>query len=88
MESTFGRFWKYENSTINLIPVDENEPRLGGKVQVRSFVIDFRTLTAGSKHNTVFIQTASLLMELSIKVLTLLTTKKFFSKLLKMKEAT
>jgi hypothetical protein len=47
MESTFGRFWKYENSTINLIPVDENEPRLGGKVQVRSFVIDFRTLTAG-----------------------------------------
>ena len=40
MESLLGRYWKYESSTINLIPVDENEPRLGGKVEVKSFVID------------------------------------------------
>ena len=45
MESTFHRFWRYENSTMSLVPVDENEPRLGGKVQVKSFVVDFRTLT-------------------------------------------
>ena len=40
MESMFGRFWKYERSTINLIPVDESQPRLGGKVQVKNFVFD------------------------------------------------
>lgn len=45
MESTFHRFWRYENSTMSLVPVDESEPRLGGKVQVKSFVVDFRTLT-------------------------------------------
>ena len=47
MESMMGRFWKYERNTINLIPVDENEPRLGGKVQVKSFVLDLQTLTLG-----------------------------------------
>ena len=45
-----GRFWRYENATINLIPVDENEPRLGGKVQVKSFVLDLRTLPVGFKN--------------------------------------
>merc|ERR1719263_2768886 len=44
-ESLLNRFWRYENATINLIPVDENEPRLGGKVQAKSLVIDFRALT-------------------------------------------
>ena len=47
MESLMGRFWRYENATINLLPVDEEEPRLGGKVQVKSFVLDLRTLTLG-----------------------------------------
>ena len=47
MESMVGRYWRYENSRINLTPVDENEPRLGGKVQVRNIVVDFRTLTLG-----------------------------------------
>ena len=47
MESLLGKFWRYENATINLLPVDENEPRLGGKVQVKSFVLDLRTLTLG-----------------------------------------
>ena len=32
MESVAGRFWRYENATINLIPEDEQAPRLGGKV--------------------------------------------------------
>ena len=50
VESLMGRFWRYENATINLIPVDENEPRLGGKVQVKSFVLDLRTLTIGFKN--------------------------------------
>lgn len=45
MESMFGRFWRYENATINLIPADPNQPRLGGKVHVKSFVFDFQTLT-------------------------------------------
>ena len=44
-ESLFKRFWRYEMATINLIPVDESEPRLGGKVQAKSIVIDFQTLT-------------------------------------------
>lgn len=48
-ESLLKRFWLYENSTITLMPVDEAEPRLGGKVQAKSFVLDFRTLTLSSK---------------------------------------
>ena len=44
-ESLLKRFWRYENASITLMPVDENEPRLGGKVQAKSFVIDFRALT-------------------------------------------
>ena len=50
LESFLGRFWRYENAKINLFPADETEPRLGGKVHVRSFVIDFRTLTLGFQH--------------------------------------
>jgi len=45
MESLFGRFWRYESSTINLMPINEEQPRLGGKVHVKSFVFDFRTFT-------------------------------------------
>ena len=45
LESTFGRYWKYENATINLIPLNESNPRQGGKVHVRGFTFDFRTLT-------------------------------------------
>ena len=44
-ESIMKRFWRYENASITLIPVDENAPRLGGKVQAKSLVIDFRALT-------------------------------------------
>eukprot|EP00356_Strombidium_inclinatum_P013690 CAMPEP_0170493200 /NCGR_PEP_ID=MMETSP0208-20121228/13512_1 /TAXON_ID=197538 /ORGANISM="Strombidium inclinatum, Strain S3" /LENGTH=192 /DNA_ID=CAMNT_0010769091 /DNA_START=6 /DNA_END=584 /DNA_ORIENTATION=- len=47
MESYFGRFWRYESSKINFHPVDESQPRLGGKVSVKSFVVDFQTLTLG-----------------------------------------
>ena len=47
MESLLGRYWRYENATMTLHPVDEAEPRLGGKVQVKSFVLDIRTLTLG-----------------------------------------
>ena len=44
-ESWLGRYWRYENATITLHPVDEANPRQGGKVQVSSFVFDFRTFT-------------------------------------------
>ena len=47
MESIMGRFWRYENATINLLRADEDQPRLGGAVQVKSFVCDLRTLTLG-----------------------------------------
>ena len=47
METFFGRYLRYENATINFLPVDEEEPRLGGKVKVKSFVFDLRTMTIG-----------------------------------------
>jgi len=45
MESYMKRFWKYENATISLMPIDESQPRLGGKVKVSGFAFDFRTMT-------------------------------------------
>lgn len=45
MESKVGRFWRYENAYVTLFPVDEAQPRLGGKVRVKAFVMDWRTLT-------------------------------------------
>lgn len=45
MESYWGRFWRYENAYVTLFPVDVNQPALGGKVQVKAFVMDFRTFT-------------------------------------------
>ena len=45
MESRWGRFWRYENAQITLIPLDEAQPQLGGKVKVRAFVMDWRTFT-------------------------------------------
>lgn len=45
MESYLGRFWRYENAQITLIPVDESQPQLGGKVKVKAFIMDWRTFT-------------------------------------------
>lgn len=45
MESRWGRFWRYENASVTLIPVDEAQPQLGGKVKVKAFVMDWRTFT-------------------------------------------
>ena len=50
MESMFGRFWLYADTRINLIPVNENEPRLGGRVQATQTSIDFSTLTLQNRH--------------------------------------
>ena len=47
METFLGKYWRYENATINFLPVDEEQPRLGGKVMVKSFVFDLRTMTLG-----------------------------------------
>ena len=40
-----GRLWRYENAYVQLIPLDETQPRLGGKVKVNAFVFDVRTFT-------------------------------------------
>lgn len=45
METYWGRFWRYENAYVTLFPIDANQPALGGKVQVKAFVMDFRTFT-------------------------------------------
>jgi hypothetical protein len=45
MESKWGRYWRYENASITLIPLDETNPQNGGKVQVKAFVMDLRTFT-------------------------------------------
>ena len=45
-----GRFWRYENATVDLIPVDAENPRLGGKVSVSAWVFDARTLTPSKKN--------------------------------------
>ena len=49
MESTLGRFWKYSDTRINLIPVDDAEPRLGGRVQATETSFDIRTFTLSNK---------------------------------------
>ena len=49
MESKLGRFWRYESATINLIPVDAENPRLGGKVSATQLVFDVRTMTPSRK---------------------------------------
>ena len=49
MESYWGRFWRYENAYITLIPIDAAQPGLGGKVKVNAFIIDWRTLTPSIK---------------------------------------
>ena len=45
MESTWGRFWRYTDTRINLTPVDDSEPRLGGRVHATEYKFDVRTLT-------------------------------------------
>jgi hypothetical protein len=49
MESYAGRWLRYENAFITLIPVDETQPRLGGKVQVKAFIMDWATFTPAIK---------------------------------------
>ena len=49
MESRFGRFWKYSDTRINLIPLNEAEPRLGGRVQATETSFDIRTLTMANR---------------------------------------
>jgi hypothetical protein len=49
MESSWGRYWRYENAQVTLIPVDEAQPQLGGKVKVKAFVMDWRTFTPSLK---------------------------------------
>ena len=45
MESMLGRFWLFADTRINLIPLDESEPRLGGRVLATQTTVDFSTLT-------------------------------------------
>ena len=50
MESMLGRFWLFADTRINLIPLDESEPRLGGRVLATQTTVDFSTLTLQNKH--------------------------------------
>jgi hypothetical protein len=45
MESYFQRFWRYEHMRMQLHPIDNEQPRLGGKVSASSFVFDIRRCT-------------------------------------------
>ena len=45
MESKFGRFWRYEMASVQLIPLDHEQPRLGGKVSATGYVLDIRTMS-------------------------------------------
>ena len=47
MESVLGRFWKYTDTRITLHPVDESQPRLGGRVEATEFKFDLRTFSMG-----------------------------------------
>ena len=49
MESLAKRFWKCENTQITLFPVNEADPRQGGRVQARVTGLDVRTFTPYSK---------------------------------------
>ena len=49
MESVAKRFWKYESTTITFYPLNDQEPRLGGKVQAKVLGMDFSTFTPYSK---------------------------------------
>ena len=49
-ESMFGRFWKYADTKITLTPIDEKEPRLGGRVSASQKAFDIRTFTFSSTY--------------------------------------
>ena len=48
MESALGRFWRYTDTRIQLEPIDDSEPRLGGRVRATEYKFDVRTFTLGS----------------------------------------
>lgn len=45
METFAGRFWRYENAYISLVPVDDAQPALGGRVRAKLLTVDWRTFT-------------------------------------------
>ena len=48
-ESTFGRFWRCEVNNLTLIPINPEEPRLGGKVTAHVKGFDVCTFTPYTK---------------------------------------
>jgi hypothetical protein len=49
MESALKRFWKYENTTITFYPLNDQEPRLGGKVKAAVIGFNWQTCTPYKK---------------------------------------
>ena len=49
MESSFGRFWRVEDTTVTFYPVNTDEPRLGGKVAASVKGFDVSTFTPYTK---------------------------------------
>ena len=47
LESLFFRYWRFDSASIKLIPAESDKPRLGGKVEVKNFFINFQTFTIG-----------------------------------------
>ena len=45
MESIAKRYWKLENTTLTFAPIDQDQPRLGGRVVAKVMGLDIRTLT-------------------------------------------
>ena len=45
LTTLMGKFWRIESNRFTLHPINEEDPRLGGKVSVRSLVFDARTFT-------------------------------------------
>ena len=49
MESYAGRFWRFENTSLNLEPVDPSQPRLGGRVTASVKGFDVTTFAPFTK---------------------------------------
>ena len=48
-ESMLGRFWRYQDISMKLNPINEEQPSLGGRVKASVKTFDFRTFTPSIK---------------------------------------
>ena len=48
-ESMLGRFWRFQDISLKLSPIDEEQPSLGGRVKASVKTLDLRTFTPSIK---------------------------------------